>query len=370
MMSLRTVRLIPCLLALLAACLMAGQAAAVAAPQPVPNDAESKEVDASVKRAVDYLLAHQLPDGSILNEKRNATTMTAFAIMGLLAVGHKPGDQTREGEALKRALAFVLRPDRQDKDGYFGRGDGSRMYGHGIICLMLGEILGMGVDEAQDKLVRERLKKGIELILRAQAVPKKSPKDNGGWRYTPDAPDADLSVSSWQLMALRAAKDAGLDVPKTAIDKALAYVKNCYYSNTQKKDGKVVNLFSYTAGAQHGTFGAAAGGLLVLQICGDFDAPEVKAAADYFLTYAIPPLQSNEHVYYGLYYYSQAMNQRGDKYADHARQVVHDYLVKTQLPDGSWPLGNKDKEGGTIYVTSLALLSLSIHYHFLPIYQR
>lgn len=60
--------------------------------------------------------------------------------MGLLAVGHKPGDQTREGEALRRALAFVLRPDRQDKDGYFGRADGSRMYGHGIICLMLGEI--------------------------------------------------------------------------------------------------------------------------------------------------------------------------------------------------------------------------------------
>ena len=51
---------------------------------------------------------------------------------------------------MKKALAYVLRPEVQEKDGYFGQSDGSRMYGHGITTLMLSEMLGMGADAAQD----------------------------------------------------------------------------------------------------------------------------------------------------------------------------------------------------------------------------
>jgi hypothetical protein len=81
-------------------------------------------------------------------------------------------------------------------------------------------------------------------------------------------------------------------------------------------------------------------------------------------------LQDKEHFYYGMYYYSQGMFQRGGEYALRAQQIVRKLLLDRQLDDGSWPLGVQDQEGGKIYVTSLALLSLSIHYHFLPIYQR
>ena len=40
---------------------------------------------------------------------------------------------------MKRALDFVLLPENQDATGYFGKADGSRMYGHGIITLALAE---------------------------------------------------------------------------------------------------------------------------------------------------------------------------------------------------------------------------------------
>jgi len=71
-----------------------------------------------------------------------------------------------------------------------------------------------------------------------------------------------------------------------------------------------------------------------------------------------------------MYYYSQGMFQRGGKYADRAREVVREVLLKRQTNDGSWKLGARDGEGGRVYVTSLALLSMSIHYHYLPIYQK
>ena len=79
-------------------------------------------------------------------------------------------------------MRLVIHPDRQDEKGYFGDNDGSRMYGQGIITLMLAETLGMGIDDKQDATIRRRLQKGVELILRAQAVTKSDKSHEGGWR--------------------------------------------------------------------------------------------------------------------------------------------------------------------------------------------
>ena len=339
----------------------------VLAQETVNEDQEWQRVNECTQRAIGYILSQQKEDGSIVENNRNQTTITAFAIMGMLSVGHKPTDQTPEGLALRKALAYVLRPDRQEDDGYFGNRDGSRMYGQGIIALMLAEVMGMGVDDEQDRLIRVKLQKAIDLILRAQAVKKDSPQEEGGWRYNPNSTDTDLSVSSWHLMALKAANNAGIKVPKEAIDKGIGYVKRCFHwENNEKKTG----FFCYRPGENNMRFGSSAGGFLVMQICGLYDAPEVKATADYYMTYNIPSLQEREHYYYGMYYYSQGMFQQGGAYAKQAQKVVRELLMNRQQPDGSWPLGPADEQGGKVYVTSLSLLSLSIHYHFLPIYQR
>jgi len=331
------------------------------------EDAEWRRVDESSRKAVEYLLSQQREDGAIVDNNRHQTTMTSLAVMAMMSVGHKPADKTKEGAAIRKALEYVLRPDRMDEKGYFGSKDGSRMYGHGIITLMLAEVLGMGVDDKQDRLVRERLQRAIDLILKAQAVRKDNEREEGGWRYNPNSSDADLSVTVWELIALRAANNAGVHVPKEAIDKAVAYVKRCY--QTDRKDG-TKGFFCYRPNENRMRFGSGAGGLLVLQICGDYDAPEVRGSANYFLDYKIPDLNGPEYFYYGMYYYAQGMFQMRGKYADHARKVVREILLDIQGDDGSWPMGSKDREAGKVYVTSMAMLSLSIHYHFLPIYQR
>ena len=40
---------------------------------------------------------------------------------------------------------------------------------YGIISLMLSEMLGMGLDDKQDRVTRERCQKAIDLILRPEA---------------------------------------------------------------------------------------------------------------------------------------------------------------------------------------------------------
>ena len=329
------------------------------------------DVDFAIRNAVDYLVSRQKGDGRIADNS-NDTTMTSLAILAMCSAGHVPTDDTREGETLRKALEFVLGDDRQDENGYFGTRDSSRMYGHGIISVMLAELLGMGMDTNQDRRIRHRLTRAIRLILRAQEekAMQSNTRDYGGWRYEPNATDADLSVTIWQLVALRAAKNAGLDVPKGAIDKAIAYLRRCYRSD-RDKDGNVLNKRSACAYQPGGSpnYVSASYGLLALQICGEYESQEVKGSADWLLTRRLA--YDANFFFYGTYYYSQGMYQRGDKYAKHATKHVESILVENQTTEGYWDAASgQERDAGRVYTTSMAVLSLAVRYHYLPIYQR
>jgi hypothetical protein len=349
----------------LAAALMG---APIRAQDPAPR---TDRVDAALARAVSCLASLQDREGAI-HERHltpHLTAMTSLSILAMLAVGHQPADPTPEGAALSRALAYVLRPAAQDSNGYFGGPDGSRMYGHGICTLMLCEMLGMGMDEAQDLLIRDRARKALDLILRSQQV-RKDPRHQGGWRYEPGSTDSDLSVTVWQLLALRAARNAGLSVPQRSIDQAVEYVKRCYHSK-RRPDGSPENAKSacgYEVGNPPG-YAMAAAGLLSLQVCGQYDAPEVAGSADWLK--GRKTSYDSEWFFYGTYYYAQGMYQRGEPYGSAARREVEETLLARQARDGSWTArGGIERGMGKTYATSLAVLSLAVKHHYLPIYQR
>ncbi|MFN3483997.1 MAG: prenyltransferase/squalene oxidase repeat-containing protein [Planctomycetota bacterium] len=339
------------------------------AQEPRPVSSRVEGVDSAIARAVGFLVGVQDREGAIADRGHNQTAMTALGLMALAAVGHQPADETREGTAMRRALEFVLRPDRLDPQGYFGSRDGSRMYGHGIVTLMLSEMLGMGVDAQQDQLLRERVRRAVDLILRAQAI-RKDARNAGGWRYNPDSPDSDLSVTVWQVMALRSARNAGLEVPKEAIDQAVGYLERCYYSKRDAQ-GRPLNpksAFAYEPNRAP-EYAMASAGLLAMQVCGKYDAPEVAGAADWLKE---RPLEvGGEWFFYGTYYYAQGMYQRGGEYAAHARKAVEEALLPIQDPDGAWRgRHGQERDAGRVYATSLAVLSLAVKHHYLPIYQR
>ena len=109
------------------------------------NPFQKDEVDKRIDKAIAFIISKQKKDGSIY-DRGNHTTMTSLALMAMAAVGHQPVNPNDEGEAMQRALDFVLQEDRQSETGYYGSKDGSRMYGHGITTLTLSEMLGMGLD--------------------------------------------------------------------------------------------------------------------------------------------------------------------------------------------------------------------------------
>ena len=330
---------------------------------------EKDKVDKSIEKAISYLMKIQKQDGSIYDHN-HSVTMTSLAIMAFAAAGHQPDDPGKEGEAMRKALDFVLLEKNQDSNGYFGKADRSRMYGHGIITLMLSEMLGMGINKKQDEVIRKRLEKALQLTLWSQKQKNKNDKNQfGGWRYEPNSRDSDLSVSVWHLMALRASNDAGLAVPKEAIDNAVEYLKNCYSSS--RKNKRITNrksAFGYVPG-RGPAFAMAAAGMLAMQVCGQYDADETKGAADWLMNKKIS--YNEKFFFYGTYYFAQSMYQRGDKYAAHAKKQVELLLLKNQQPDGSWePKNGEERNAGRSYATAMGVLSLCVTYHYLPIYQK
>jgi hypothetical protein len=330
-------------------------------------DGPSSRVDEALKKATQYLLSQQdAATGAIHNKMRNETAMTSLSLLALGSLGHQPSDPSPEGLAMKKALGYVLAAERQETDGYFGRKDGSRMYGHGITSLMLAEMLGMGADAQMDQLLREKTRKAIELILRAQKVPKND-SQRGGWRYSPDAGDSDMSVTVWQTMALRAAKNAGMDVPKESIDEAVRYIKRCYEPTDERRGQIRLGGFGYQGRGRE--LSTTSEGLLALLVCGDYDSDEVKGASERLLRDGVK--QGERWFFYTTYYYAQSMYQRGGKYAEEGKRVVADVLLPIQSREGWWEgQGGEERGGGKIYATAMAVLSLAVKNHYLPIYQR
>ena len=112
-----------------------------------------------------------------------------------------------------------------------------------------------------------------------------------------------------------------------------------------------------------------AAGLLAMQVCGEYESPLVVGAADWLLEH--PPKWNERFCCYGTYYYAQGMYQRGGEHAETAGQLVQDMLLETTerrrlVASREW-LG---KRAGNVYATSMAVLSLSVKYHYLPIYQK
>ena len=342
-------------------CLSAGALALAACLAVVVRaEEDDQRVDRATDKALEWLERTQLPDGSWpAGEYRKNAAVTSLALMAFMAKGHVPGEG-RYGKVIEKGIDYVLSL-ADAKTGYIVEtrtGSNGGMYCHGTSTLMLAEAVGMTTGE-REKKIREVLERAVKLILKAQALQRQNARQQGGWRYGPDSRDSDLSVTGWQLMSLRAAKNAGADVPVEAINDGVAFVKRCASGG---------GGFGYQPGggpnlARTGT------GILSLEICGQHNTPEAIAAADWLMKN--PPRWPDEFFYYGVYYCAQGMFQMGDKYWEYYRPRLEALLLGLQREDSSWPApqGSEARAGQT-YSTAMAVLALSVKYHYLPIYQR
>jgi hypothetical protein len=227
------------------------------------------------------------------------------------------------------------------------------MYHHGICTLMLAEVAGM-TDAKQAEEIRRKLVKAVQVILVAQRA---GGQHRGGWRYTVAGNDGDISVTGWQIMALRAAKNLGCDVPAERIQMAVDYIKRCQDPAT--------GGFRYQPGA-HLTIPCTGTSILALEICGKeyHRAPELLKAGSYLLRN--PPQWGQAYFPYSIYYCSQAAFQLGGQYWESFRSKLHEVLLRNQSANGAWQEGHL----GPIYPTAMGVLALTVEYRYLPIYQR
>jgi hypothetical protein len=310
-------------------------------------------IESAVEKALQYLSANQSADGTFNDSYGRSVGVVSLVGMSYLSAGYTPG-YGEYADKIDRCITYVL--ESQRSNGLLDKGDSGHglMYAHNIATLFLSECSGMVNAETQERL-SPVLAKATKLILEAQAVPKNE-NNEGGWRYKPDSRDSDLSCSGWALMALRSAKLNGAPIPDEAIKLAVGYV----LKNHDLKEGR----FGYTDPWGHSETLTGCG-LLCLELSGYHGTESTSRSGDYILKHR-QQIINNAHEYYANYYNAQGMFQLGGRFwAQYAEWMYGEYLPKQQS-NGSWSNG---RNGGT-YGTSMMVLSFTVPYRQLPIYQR
>ncbi len=337
----------------------------------------------AVERGLDWLAEHQNPDGSwsakigykLNSEYRNTgegphVGVTALACMAFLAGGHLPA-RGEYGPVVERGLGFVLKAAKND--GYITHG-GTRMYSHAFATLFLAEIYGMTHRED----VREKLQKAIDFIVDTQ-------NEEGGWRYVPFAPESDMSIVVCQVLALRAARNIGIRVPKSTVDRAAQYVLDSAITEDSVPHFRrsvfpdEIGSFHYQRGrGSRSSFPLTAAGVTALHGVGIYTDESIRRGLDYLQKNHEP---FNRHFgeaegghyffWYGHYYGVQAMYTAGTSsqlsYWESYFARLRSELFSMQASDGSFP---NQVGPGRAFGTAMAVLILEIPYRFLPIFQR
>ena len=304
---------------------------------------------------------------------------TGFGLLPFLGAGqtqkpNKEANQKDYSKTVKTGLEFLIA--KQGSNGYFG----GSMYSHGIAAIAICEAYGM----TSDPMLKTPAQKAIRFIESAQDT-------GGGWRYSPKTP-GDLSVTGWQVMALKSAQMAGLELDHkgAALKKAEKFLDSVESSN---RGG-----YSYMPGNPE-TVVMTAVGMLCRQYMGvNPRNPGLLAGVDRLKS--VPPGKAN-NIYYE-YYATQVMHHMGGEAWDFwnegpggkdSHTGIRDVLIARQCslaakpglpgakpplpanlspeagswdPDGAWGVDG----GGRIMYTSLSLLTLEVYYRHLPLYRR
>ena len=305
--------------------------------------------EAVIRGALKYLASQQNANGSwdTGSGEPYQIAMTGYVLIAYLAAGQLP-DEGEYGRHVSNGLNFLLNSVKGD--GTFGSTGGHYMYGHGIATIALAELYG----QTKDIRIRPKLEQAIRVIISSQ-------NQRGGWRYQPRVSDDDISVSVLQVVALRAAKNAGLDVPQGTIDRAVKYIRSCHHRN---------GGFNYQPGGGDPGFARSAAAIYSLQVCGQYDDPLVKLGSEYLFK----GRESRQWFTYGHFYAAPAQYMIGGETWRSWYGTMRDKLLPAARTQGDvtyWdPIFDSERGTGPVYCTAVYTMILAMPYHYLPLYQR
>ncbi len=306
------------------------------------------EVDIVYERGLEWLAQKQADDGGWKDGQQGAG-VDGICLMAFLASGEDP-NFGRWAQAVRKATRKLLL-SQDEKTGYLP----NSMYHHGFAMLALAEAYG-AVDETllwqgADSGGRT-IGKALKLAVDCSAVSQKKNRW-GGWRYSPDATDADTSVTGAVLMGLLACRNAGLEVADETITGALEYMRR-----STGRDGSV----AYSGG--FGGFGESMNRSCIATLVAAVSKQKDEEKFSATLKHITSRLEHQEGHYkeYFRYYMAQALFQGDYESWVKWNSMTVRQLHETQADDGSF--------SNSSYSTGMSLLALALNYRFLPIYER
>lgn len=343
------------------AAVAAAQGPVVRYGDPVPRDVREM-YDAGLR----YLIKTQDETGA-WKDGQAGPGVTGMAVMALLASGEDPNHGPYRVPIRKALVSMIV--SQNAETGFLGSGQGhDSMYQHGFGMLALSEAYGTVDDRTLWSEASAGGQKGrpigqaLELAVRC-AVTSARNNPQGAWRYSPDAKDADTSVSGAVLMGLLGARNAGIEVPDEIIDKAIKY-----YASMTGPNGQL----GYSGGPGGGSDAVTSIGVLVFSIARQKSLPQSVKAATYLKGRSLGNESGGEgYPTYTRYYRAQALFQADVAVWEKWNAGLVKEMKAMQAKDGSFSgfAGRGGGFGGTVD-TSLALLSLAVNYKFLPVYER
>lgn len=331
---------------------------------PAPDEGPARAQKA-VDRALAYLAKRQAeePDGSIsLADAQKPAPVGITALAALAFLGGGGAGQGPYAENAARAIDYLLsRADATTGYIHEDQDPNSKMHGHGYATLALAQAYGM-LESRRGKdwsaALHKKLGAAVRLIESTQG-------ESGGWFYDPRREiQHEGSVTVVLVEALRAARDAGVQVDKKTIDRAVDYVRRL-----QKQDGS----FRYQLGSEESTASLTAAGIATLQASGVYEGPSIAQGIDFLLRHfekqKLRSRSSDPEPFpeYGLFYTAQALYlHRDPKLWQDWFPQAREQILENQHPDGSWG----GSEFGSAYATAMHSLVLEIPFHYLPIFQR
>jgi hypothetical protein len=339
----------------------------------------------AVDKGLDWLSKQQSDKGYWGASAGNDTyciSMTGLSGMALLM----EGSTVKEGkyaDNIRKAADWLMDKCQEgnQRDGLIGDptipSESARyMYGHGFGLMFLASVYGEETDAKKRARLKDILTRAVQYTINAQS-------SRGGWYYVSKADGHDQdegSVTITQVQALRAARNAGIPVPKDAIRKTYEYLKACtsprgavYYSWNSKQERSAI-----TAAAVACLFNA-----------GEYKDELGKKWLKYCREWIPPTLGNNNgprlgHDEYTHYYFSQCVYILGDNGWEKLfgptpasdrltwtayRNTLCDQLLQIQNQDGSWSSGGGFSVG-PVYSTAMYLAIMQLDRGVLPIYQR
>jgi uncharacterized protein YfaP (DUF2135 family) len=297
---------------------------------------------------------------------------SGLALLAFQAGGHYYFNNNTYSKTVRRGLDWLVA--NQASDGALFNAKASRkrnnpegfsqpsMYEHGIAAFALADACAAARESGQAPDARY-----LHAAAKAARFIEEVQHRDGGWRYNDRVKEpSDTSVTGWQVLALKSAREAGIAIPAPCVEQVRRY----FNEREMGVDGRTDYLQPNT-----GTDAMTGVGMLARQfLLNEPHAPLIGEAANYLARRAQQQWGNAAGATAGTDYYlwyncTLAMYQAGGKPWEQWNPIIRDTLVRLQRHDGcergSWdPDSGRGSKGGRILSTALAILTLETYYRY------